>query len=164
MVCRRCTRQQRAERSFLGFISERPEKSYGKGPDALWATGDLRFLVIECKSGATSVEIHKRDMAQLAHSMAWFEETYGSGCAGKPIMVHLSNRPASDAVAPSGMRIMTQASLEKLKSDVRAVAQSLATNSTWSDPQKVAEQLHFYSLTGSAFAYGYTMTPARGST
>ena len=54
--------------SLLGFDSQRPEQETGKGPDNLWGLGDSRYLVIECKSEATSA-IWKKDAGQLAHSM-----------------------------------------------------------------------------------------------
>ena len=38
---------------MIGFVSQMPERDYGKGSDVLWATGGLKYLVIECKNEAT---------------------------------------------------------------------------------------------------------------
>ncbi|MFB6833389.1 hypothetical protein [Streptomyces hydrogenans] len=37
----------------LGFEAQRPERVTGNGPDVLWAIGELKYLVLEAKSGAT---------------------------------------------------------------------------------------------------------------
>ena len=60
----------------LGFTAQRPERDNNNGPDVLWSVGSLKYLVIECKSGATADRIWRRDAAQLAHSMSWFSEQY----------------------------------------------------------------------------------------
>ena len=68
---------------FLGFGSQRPERDIGKGPDNLWAVGGLDYLVIECKSGATSDQISKDNCNQLTGSITWFRSAYDASCGVK---------------------------------------------------------------------------------
>jgi len=73
--------------AFLGFASQRPEDETGRGPDNLWAVGGLRYLVIECKSGATSAPaISKADCNQLIGSMSWFNTTYDASPIYSPAL------------------------------------------------------------------------------
>ena len=44
---------------YIGFIGQRPEGEFGKGPDVLWGVGNLKYFVIECKNGATVATIIK---------------------------------------------------------------------------------------------------------
>ena len=64
---------------FIGIERQMPERSYGEGPDNLWALPNGSFLVIECKSGATSDSgVSKRDAGQLGQSIEWFGESISS--------------------------------------------------------------------------------------
>jgi hypothetical protein len=47
----------------LGLGAQRPELETGDGPDALWMVADASFLVIECKSGATTAHPPERASA-----------------------------------------------------------------------------------------------------
>ncbi|MDH6130971.1 hypothetical protein P3T37_000338 [Kitasatospora sp. MAA4] len=49
----------------LGFAAQRPEQSVRNGPDVLWAIGNLRYLVLEAKSGATTDKIWRSVVEQL---------------------------------------------------------------------------------------------------
>ncbi|MGC7272855.1 hypothetical protein RA983_21205, partial [Mycobacteroides abscessus subsp. abscessus] len=60
----------------LGFAAQRPERDIGSGPDVLWALGDLRYWVIEAKSGATAGYIGKVYANQLTGSTLWFHRHY----------------------------------------------------------------------------------------
>ncbi len=93
--------------SFLGFEAQRPERDTGSGPDVLWSLGELRFLVIECKSEAKS-DVWKRDAGQLAQSMSWFADKYDSTCEAIPVLIHHSGRHASNATPLSGERVIDE--------------------------------------------------------
>ncbi|MGU3494570.1 DEAD/DEAH box helicase family protein [Xanthobacteraceae bacterium A53D] len=63
--------------SFLGFESERPEKTYGVGPDVLWRTDGAFDFVIEAKSEKEeNSPLYKKDHAQLLESEHWFKHAY----------------------------------------------------------------------------------------
>jgi hypothetical protein len=144
----------------LGFVADRPERNTGKGPDVLWAVGERSYLVIECKSGATSAdEIYKRDVAQLAHSMNWFEQTYPKGSICTAVLIHPQSVLAPDATAPTGCRIITTEKLESLCGHVSAMAVALADGRSWGDVAAVGEQLRSQLLTGGAIIAPHSVPP-----
>jgi hypothetical protein len=132
----------------LGFTAQRPERDTGNGPDVLWAIGDLRYLVIEAKSGATGDVIWRREVAQLGHSMNWFTQTYDASCTATPVLIHPSAVVAKNATAPQGTRVITPAKLTALQDKVRAMMVALATGGSWGDIEAIAEQLRMHHLGG----------------
>jgi hypothetical protein len=129
----------------LGLAGQRPEKEIGSGPDVLWALGGLGFWVIEAKTGATSDVVHKRDSAQLGHSMAWFRERYDQTATATPVIVHRARRMARDATAPPGARCLTEDGLARLRDAFLAFATGLASG-RWDTADAVANQLVGHGL------------------
>ena len=144
----------------LGFAAQRPERELGIGPDVLWALGDLRFLVIECKSGATTSAIGKRDLAQLGHSHDWFSEAYDSTCAAAPVMIHPVNTCAADAVAAAGTRVVTFDKLTSLVAAVRAWSVAVASVGSF-ESTDLGRRLVEYNLHAGAFPNEWTVPPKR---
>lgn len=148
---------QRFEQAFtdlghhLGFEANRPERDTGEGPDVLWLLGELRFLVIECKSGGTTNFISRHDAAQLSHSMDWFGEEYDNTCKATPILVHKASRLHTKAVARQGARVITFERLTELRGVVRKYAGALAQEERYRDPTAVAAQLSALNLSGKGF-------------
>ena len=110
----------------VGFETQRPEVELGKGPDDLWSLGGLRFLVIECKNGATAATtIAKKDADQLAGSINWFKSAYDQSCQVTPVMVH----PAlvfHDAASPiADVRIIEGECLGKIRAELLGYANAL---------------------------------------
>jgi len=145
---------------ILGFISQRPERDTGRGPDALWGMGELSFLVIECKSASTG-DVWKKDAGQLATSINWFQDEYDSTCSATPIMFHHSGKHAEDAVTDSKTRIVDESCLAKLREDLRALGVALTHESTFSSDSLVAEQLNQFGFNRSAFIERFTTRPPR---
>ncbi|MET4163007.1 hypothetical protein ABIE61_002868 [Marinobacterium sp. MBR-111] len=144
--------------SFLGFGSERPEEQVGRGPDNLWALGDLKYLVIECKSGATSAaKISKSDTNQLSGSINWFHDKYDNTCSMTPIMVHPKTIFEHAASPHTDIRIMNGKSLQKLRSAIRAYSVSLATSGSFVDTGTVEKQLRQHKLLSSDIVPQYTV-------
>ena len=149
--------------TFLGFGSQRPEKEIGKGPDNLWAVGNLRYFVIECKSGVTNTQIAKSDCNQLIGSISWFGTAYDNTCQAVPVLVHpviqfdRYSSPAPDT------RIVESASLQTLKDALRSYGAALAANRAYQNETEVAKHLGHFKLTGSAFlpAYSKNFTVAK---
>jgi hypothetical protein len=142
----------------LGFTSQRPERDTKNGPDVLWAIGGQRFLAIECKSGATGDVIYRHDMAQLAHSVNWFVESYGAGSTCAPLMVHPVNVLASDATPPPDCRIVTKEKLGDLRTAAKSMVTALASGDSWADPAAVGEQLKSRLLTAGDIVSRYSTT------
>jgi hypothetical protein len=142
---------------ILGFESSRPDKeTAGKGPDNLWAIGNNKYLVIECKSGATSNLISKDQCNQLGGSVRWFDAEYGNGFSQTPIMIHITNTVHSLATAPHGTRIITPELLEKLKKQIRDFITAFAQSENWRDESKVSSLLLSYKLRGQDIVQEYT--------
>ncbi|HEX8047490.1 DEAD/DEAH box helicase [Rhizobium sp.] len=132
---------------FLGFGSQRPEDEVGRGPDNLWALGGLKYLVIECKSGAVQADkISKGDANQLNGSIVWFGEKYDKSCTATPIMVHPKTVFEHAASPHSDIRIVNSAGLKRLRDAVRAYSISLATSGGFKDPAEAAKQLSHHKL------------------
>ncbi|HAT8176179.1 TPA: DEAD/DEAH box helicase family protein [Legionella pneumophila] len=145
---------------LLGFIGQRPENDYGKGPDNLWLLDDLKFLVIECKNGATTDLICKHDCNQLNGSEVWFNNNYGNGAKCVPIMIHLS-ACFEYACSPSvNIKIMNKGLLEKLVNNTRQFIKSIATDNKFEDSQTVKQHLAQYKLEANDISANYT-TPFR---
>ena len=62
---------------ILGFACSRPDREIGGyGPDNLWAIDSNKYLVIECKTEATTPTIKKDYCNQLSGSVNWFKDNY----------------------------------------------------------------------------------------
>lgn len=147
--------------AFLGFGSHRPEEETGRGPDNLWALGEANYLVIECKSGATSAQqkINKHDCNQLTGSMAWFSEQYSASDNPIPIMVHPQLVPEYAATMTPNARIIDKPHLSKLHKCLEAYANALSNNNNYTNDKEVANQLYQFSLTAKQFVDAFTTTP-----
>jgi hypothetical protein len=144
---------------LLGFEAQRPERATGNGPDVLWAVGDLKYLVLEAKSGATADKIWRSDVAQLAHSMNWFQQTYDQSCSATPVILHRVNLLEHNAVAPPGTRVVTTATMAQLSEAVRKATLALADADSWGDATAVAEQYEAHRLLAQGLAERFSVKP-----
>ena len=132
---------------ILGFISTRPEKeTAGQGPDNLWAIGNGKYLVIECKSGATTPTISKNDCNQLGGAARWFSQEYGAGFSCVPIMVHKSIVIHDLAAPVEGMRIIDVQHMDKMKRQVEAFSIAVVQNDNWKNEHNILTLLQQYHL------------------
>ncbi len=132
---------------LLGFGSERPEDKVGRGPDNLWALGGLKYLVIECKSGAVIADkISKADTNQLNGSIVWFNEKYDKTCSMAPIMVHPKTVFEHASSPHADIRIINGTGLKKLRDAVRAYSVSLASSGGFNEAKEVEKQLLYFKL------------------
>lgn len=149
--------QQLAE--FLGFRAQRPEVDFKRGPDVLWAVGDLRYFVIECKSGAVSERINKHDANQLSGSMNWFGQRYDHTCMATPIMIHPSCVFEAAATPHPQARIMTYDLLPKFKDAVSGFVKSMSSSVDTIDGKKVYQLLDHHKLTPDKIISEFTVRP-----
>lgn len=132
---------------FLGFASERPEDQVGRGPDNLWALGNSRYFVIECKSGAIlAARISKHDTNQLNDSIVWFEEKYGRTCTRTPILVHPQTIFEHAASPHADIRIVNRPGLNRMRDAIRAYSVALASTGGYADVRAVQKQLQHHKL------------------
>lgn len=136
--------------SFLGFGSQRPEDTVGRGPDNLWALGDLKYLVIECKSGAVLAEkISKGDTNQLTGSTIWFREKYDQSCTMTPIMIHPKTGFEFAATPHPDLRIVNRPGLQSLREAIRGYSIALAAGGGFKDVREVERQLRHHRLSST---------------
>lgn len=132
---------------FLGFGSERPEDQVGRGPDNLWALGNSRYFVIECKSGAVLAErISKHDTNQLNGSIVWFGTKYDHTCIRTPVLVHPKTIFEQAASPHPDIRIVNGLGLNRMRNAIQAYAISLASNGGYTDAHIVHKQLKHHKL------------------
>jgi hypothetical protein len=142
---------------FLGFGSQMPEDDFGKGPDNLWSIGNLKYLVIECKSGATRAKaISKHDCNQLTGSVTWFERQYDQSCSAIPVMVHQKTKPEHAATLHPKARIITEEKLDQLISRLKAYAVAVGERLGYTQPTDVAKQLEHFGMAAGSFVGHFT--------
>lgn len=135
---------------FLGFGSQRPEQRVGRGPDNLWALGGLKYLVIECKSGAVKAEkICKADTNQLNGSIVWFTEKYDQSCSCIPLMVHPKTVFEHAASPHANIRIVNGPGLQKLREAIRLYSIALAHTGGFKDAKETEKQLKYHKLSAA---------------
>lgn len=141
---------------YIGFKSHRPENDTGKGPDNLWLLGDNKYLVIECKNGATSDKICKSDCGQLNTSGHWFRENYDQTSFFVPVMIHQSTTLEYSATLESSTRIVNEEMLRKLKTEVHKFVNSLCKNDNLDDIQFIRSRLIGHKLRADDIIVNYT--------
>lgn len=144
---------------FLGFKAQRPEVEFSRGPDVLWAVGNLRYFVIECKSGAVAEKITKHYANQLSGSMNWFGQRYDQTCTGTPIMVHPYRHFEAAATPHADARIMTAELLPLFKEAVRQFAAAISASVDALDAKKAQALLEHHKLTPDRFLQSFTIAP-----
>lgn len=111
----------------IGFIGRRPELEEGKGPDNLWSISENSFVVIECKSGASSETINKHHCNQLNGSVVWFNNSHPHmNCF--PLLIHPKETVEYAASLHMDSRIMTEDKLINFKSNLNAFATAISSN------------------------------------
>ncbi|MCX5115352.1 hypothetical protein OOK13_44405 [Streptomyces sp. NBC_00378] len=115
--------------------------------------------MLEAKSGASTDKIWRSDVAQLAHSMSWFQDTYDQTCSATPVLLHRVNTLEYNAAAPPGTRIITSGTMTQLADAVRKAMVALADAGAWSDPEAVAKQYQAHGLLGEGIAQRFSVTP-----
>lgn len=144
---------------LLGFISTRPEKeTYGEGPDNLWAIGNNKYFIIECKSAAISETISKDYCNQLGGAIRWFFSEYGEAHSAIPIMVHKSTVIDRQATAVPNMMIITCDKLELFKRNINDFIIAVSQNSNWLDESRINTLLLQYKLRGSDIVENYMLS------
>ena len=142
---------------ILGFISTRPDKETGgAGPDNLWAIGNNRYLVIECKSSSEVTTICKDYCNQLTGSMNWFRNAYGESFSAIPIIVHPSRIVDRLASAHQQMRVIDLSMLTTMKTHIKDFIRAISQIENWLDEDKISNLLSLYKLRACDIIETYT--------
>jgi replicative superfamily II helicase len=106
--------------TILGFVTERPEKIYGKGPDVLWLFNDKKALVIEVKSRKNlNNPLTKENHGQLLVAENWFKNEY-NGFESIRVSVH-PNRKSTENAMSFETRVLTFEKLNALITNSRSL-------------------------------------------
>ena len=143
---------------MIGAKAYRPEKERGEGPDNLfiWLAPQAAF-VIEAKSGATSQNgISKSDLGQMGQSLEWFSKQYPEQSDPIPVMIHHMIESGDGATMIPGLRIMTKANLETLKSRFLKFCEGVADPGVRLDANRVGALLKENDLTPKQFIQAFT--------
>lgn len=110
---------------YLGFVTERPEKVHGVGPDVLWLLNDNKGLVIEAKSRKNPDNpFSKEQLGQLLTAQEWFKREYPhftSIC----ISVH-PNRYITPSAVSGDTKVLVPEKLNELISNTRMLLVKLS--------------------------------------
>ncbi|MDB5763943.1 MAG: DEAD-like helicase [Herminiimonas sp.] len=141
---------------LIGFISQRPELDFNSGPDVLWAVGNLRYFVIECKNGAVTSKVSKDDCNQLTGSVNWFEQRYDHTCKTTPVLVHPANLFEFDASPLPETRVITEEGLHLFKEALRTYAKAVGEQIGTIEYKEVLQLLDHNNLTPDKFLNRFT--------
>lgn len=143
----------------IGFKTQRPETEQGKGPDNLWALGDRKFFVIECKSGAKTDTIAKRDIDQLAGSMNWFRNHYDQSFEATPILIHPRSVFDRQASPVPGIRIIDEECLEKIRRNLEYYAKTIGLSDVMPSKERLKKFFEESDFTPQKFCEKFTKAP-----
>ena len=78
---------------MLGFLSERPDKEFKKGPDNLWCGVGNQYFIFECKSevNVERQEINKHEVGQMNTHCGWFENQYNEAPVKRILIIPTKN-------------------------------------------------------------------------
>jgi len=120
------------------------------------STHPTRYIVIECKSGATSAAISRSDSDQLSGSINWFISKYDKSCSAAPILIHPSFTFDNQAAPLDAVRIIDRDRLEALNTALKAYAANISASNSMRDQEAVRKQLEHFGLNGNEFVNRYT--------
>jgi hypothetical protein len=105
---------------MLGFLSERPDKEFKKGPDNLWCGVGNQYFIFECKSEVKieRQEVNKHEIGQMNTHCGWFENQYNDSPV-KRILIIPTKNVSYHADFTHKVEIMKRGKLRNLRNNVR---------------------------------------------
>ena len=106
---------------MLGFLSERPDKEFKKGPDNLWCGVSNQYFIFECKNEVNidRKEINKHEAGQMNTHCAWFEGQYGHSAVKRILIIPTKNLSYHGDFTHE-VEIMRRDSLKHLRLNVKS--------------------------------------------
>lgn len=147
--------------TLLGFVCSRPDKETGRGSDNLWVIDSDKYLVIECKTEATTETIKKDYCNQLSGSVNWFKDKYVYPNECIPIMIHPSKYVDEVASPGENMRVMTEMELEHFRKNIRAFYKYLCNYGGINDISEINKSLRECNLRKDDIVNTYTVKVER---
>jgi len=111
---------------MLGFLSERPDKEYKKGPDNLWCGVNNHYFIFECKSevGSDRNEISKKEAGQMNTHCGWFKNQYGNASVTSVLIIP-TKKLSYHADFTNEIKIMRKGKLNVLKANIKSFFKEL---------------------------------------
>jgi replicative superfamily II helicase len=134
--------------SALGFLSQRPDKEFKRGPDNLWCGIDNEYFLFECKNEVDEkrTEVNKTEVAQMNTSCAWFQEVYQSERVRRIMIIPTKNVTSLGSFAYD-IRIMRKGTLNLLKANFKSFIKELKNYSIEEiSDEKLQELINFHKL------------------
>lgn len=105
---------------MLGFLSERPDKEFKKGPDNLWCGVGNQYFIFECKSEVNPErqEVNKHEIGQMNTHCGWFKNQYNDAPV-KRILIIPTKTVSYHADFTHSVEIMRRGTLRNLRNNVR---------------------------------------------
>jgi hypothetical protein len=144
--------------SALGFLSQRPEKEFKKGPDNLWCGVKNQYFLFECKNKVeeTRDRIYKYETGQMNNSCGWFKENYGDDDV-KNIMIIQTRNLAPEANFNDEVEIMRKGKLNSLKHNILSFFKEFRNQSIEDiTDEKINELINFHELDIDSLKTKYT--------
>ncbi len=141
---------------YLGFDAERPDKTFGVGPDVLWRTDGAFDFVIEAKNEKSDgTPLYKREHAQLLEAENWFKSVYPRRQAIR--VSALLEAVADDKATPTGTYALELNEITKLVGALRNVLRQLirSTGNKYALRQQCDSALETHHLKPEAIKDGY---------
>lgn len=106
---------------MLGFLSERPDKEFKKGPDNLWCGVSNQYFIFECKSevNVERLEINKHEAGQMNTHCAWFESQYGDSSVKRILIIPTKNLSYHGDFTHD-VEVMRRNTLKSLRNNVKS--------------------------------------------
>jgi len=143
---------------LLGFISQRPDKEFRKGPDNLWCGVDNRFFLIECKSEVEDSRdgINKHEAGQMNSHCAWFESVYGESSV-KRILIIPTKKLSYSGDFTHEVEIMRKGKLNTFKANIKSFAKEFKNyNINDIGDEKIQELINIHKLDIHSLENQYT--------
>ena len=108
--------------SLLGFVSQRPDKEFRKGPDNLWCGVDNKYFMFECKSEVddSREEVNKNEAGQMNTHCGWFESEYGTSVQVKKVLIIPTKNVSYYANFTHDVVIMRKGKLRSFKNNIKS--------------------------------------------
>lgn len=105
---------------MLGFLSERPDKEFKKGPDNLWCGVGNQYFIFECKSEVNidRQEVNKHEVGQMNTHSGWFENQYKNSPV-KRVLIIPTKDISYHADFTHEVEIMRRGKLKQLRNNVK---------------------------------------------
>jgi hypothetical protein len=105
----------------IGFLSQRPDREFKKGPDNLWCVSKDDYFIFECKSEveASRNEITKTETGQMNNHCGWFEQEYKTDKVKRILIIPIKN-VSSQGNFTHDVEIMSKGKLKLLRDHVKS--------------------------------------------